>query len=378
MTDAAPSLATATSRLSTLDNAASHQVEHRGNPALCSSGLTVGFHREAKLMGRGAYTRMSSSHSSESEDGIESALMDARRRRRRLNTAIMYQVLSHSEKHLEKKPRVEPSPQSVTQVQNRFKRSRETINRKFAEVLYCVNQLAGDIIKPIDPQFPIVHERLRDSRFTPHFDGAIGAIDGTHIPVTVPAAHMVNHVGRYGYSTQNVMAVCDFDLRFTSIVAGWPGRYYLVDSGYPNQDGYLSPYTGTKYHLPEFRLAGPPTGKNEIFNHAHSSLRNAIERTFGVLKQKWRILRGVPSYPLEKQTEIIIASMGLHNFIRDSQLFDLHFYRCDNDENYMPPGHVVSTSGGNVGNDLGDDHVSMNNMRDNIADDLFIARGGVL
>jgi hypothetical protein len=80
------------------------------------------------------------------------------------------------------------------------------------------------------------------------------------------------------------------------------GRYYLVDSGYPNQDGYLSPYTGTKYHLPEFRLAGPPTGKKEIFNHAHSSLRNAIERTFGVLKQKWRILRGVPSYPLEKQT----------------------------------------------------------------------------
>ncbi|XP_051198596.2 uncharacterized protein [Lolium perenne] len=408
---------------------------------------------------------MSSSHSSESEDGIESALMDARRRRRRLNTAIMYQVLSHSEKHLEKKPRVEPrytgqqwvfdnlgnskdcyamfrmhrpcfdslhdtlvekyglegstnmcseealgmflwtlgSPQSVSQVQNRFKRSKETINRKFAEVLYCVNQLAGDIIKPIDPLFPTVHERLRDSRFTPHFDGAIGAIDGTHIPVTVPAAHMVNHVGRYGYSTQNVMAVCDFDLRFTSIVAGWPGsvhdtrifkdtlfkfeanfphpppgRYYLVDSGYPNQDGYLSPYTGTKYHLPEFRLAGPPTGKKEIFNHAHSSLRNAIERTFGVLKQKWRILRGVPSYPLEKQTEIIIACMGLHNFIRDSQLFDLHFYRCDNDENYMPPGHVVSTSGGNVGNDLGDDHVSMNNMRDNIADDLFIARGGVL
>jgi hypothetical protein len=118
------------------------------------------------------------------------------------------------------------SPQSVTQVQNRFKRSRETINRKFAEILYCVNQLAGDIIKPIDPQFPIVHERLRDSRFTPHFNGAIGAIDGTHIPVIVPAVDIVNHVGRLGYPTQNVMAVCDFDLRFTSIVAGWPGSVH--------------------------------------------------------------------------------------------------------------------------------------------------------
>jgi hypothetical protein len=43
------------------------------------------------------------------------------------------------------------SPQSVTQVRDRFKRSRETINRKFVEVLYCVNHLAGNIIKPIDP-----------------------------------------------------------------------------------------------------------------------------------------------------------------------------------------------------------------------------------
>lgn len=55
------------------------------------------------------------------------------------------------------------------------------------------------------------------------------------------------------------MAVCDFDMRYTSVVAGWPGsahdtrifkdkmdkykekfphpltgKHYLVDSGYPN------------------------------------------------------------------------------------------------------------------------------------------------
>jgi hypothetical protein len=159
------------------------------------------------------FFQMSTSHSSDegqSDDGIESALMEARRRRRRRNTQIMFHVLSHSEKHLEKKPRMKPrytgqqwvfdclgnskdcydmfrmhrpcfdslhdtlvqkyglegsskmcseealgmflwtlgSPQSVSQVHKRFKRSKETINRKFAEVLYCVNQLAGDIIKP--------------------------------------------------------------------------------------------------------------------------------------------------------------------------------------------------------------------------------------
>jgi hypothetical protein len=53
---------------------------------------------------------MSTSHSDEtdSDDGIESALMDSRRRRRQRNTEMMYHVLEHSEKHLTKKKRVEP------------------------------------------------------------------------------------------------------------------------------------------------------------------------------------------------------------------------------------------------------------------------------
>jgi hypothetical protein len=30
------------------------------------------------------------------------------------------------------------------------------------------------------------------------------------------------------------------------------GKYYLVDSMYPNRLGYLAPYKGTKYHLQEY------------------------------------------------------------------------------------------------------------------------------
>jgi hypothetical protein len=51
----------------------------------------------------------------------------------------------------------------------------------------------------------------------------IGAIDGCHVPVEVPADEVVNHTGRHGFPSQNVMAVCDFDMRFTFVVAGWPG-----------------------------------------------------------------------------------------------------------------------------------------------------------
>ena len=118
------------------------------------------------------------------------------------------------------------APQSVSQVENRFKRSTETIHQKFKEVLDCLNHLAGDNIRPSNPEFTTIHERLQDSRFSTHFNDCIGAIDGTHVPVVVPADEIVNHVGRHGYPTQNVMVVCDFDMRFTSIVAGWPGSVH--------------------------------------------------------------------------------------------------------------------------------------------------------
>ena len=81
-------------------------------------------------------------------------------------------------------------------------------------------------------------------------------------------------------------------------------------------NGYLGPYRGERYHLHEFRQARRPSGKEEIFNHMHSSLRSIIERTFGVWKKKWDILRDMPKYPFDKQVLIVNATMVLHNYIR--------------------------------------------------------------
>jgi hypothetical protein len=64
------------------------------------------------------------------------------------------------------------------------------------------------------------------------------------------------------------------------------GKYYLVDSVYPNECGFLGPYKGYRYHLQEFRSRGQPQTCEEIFNRVHSSLRNVIEHTFGVWKKK--------------------------------------------------------------------------------------------
>jgi hypothetical protein len=229
-----------------------------------------------------------------------------------------------------------------------------------------------------------VHSRLQEARFSPHFHSDIGAINGTHIPVIVPSSTTIAYFGRYRETTQNVLAVCDFDIRFTFVIARWPGSvhdtrvfnealvkyadkfpfpsegkkfgttilfvisatllitfviyvgsYYLVDSSYPNKKDFLSPYKGEKYHLLEFRQGPRPSGKKEVFNYLHSSLRNIIEHAFGVLKEKWRILKHFPSYPMEKQAKIILACMALHNFIRDSNENDDIFNICDEDEKFV-------------------------------------------
>ena len=116
--------------------------------------------------------------------------------------------------------------QSMRQADNRFERSLETCSRNFDKVLECVVKLAADIIKPRDPEFRTMHQRLRSAQFSPYFDNCIGAIDGTHVPVTMPTEKVVQYTGRKGITTQNVLAICDFDMRFTFVVVGWPSSVH--------------------------------------------------------------------------------------------------------------------------------------------------------
>jgi hypothetical protein len=111
-------------------------------------------------------------------------------------------------------------------VAGRFEHSRSTVCKKFYEVLDCVDRMAGDYIRPKDRNFTTVHPKLQTPRFWPHFKDAIGAIDGTHIKVIVPKELEIQHMNRKGYTSQNVMAICDFDLRFTFVVPGWPGSVH--------------------------------------------------------------------------------------------------------------------------------------------------------
>ena len=62
----------------------------------------------------------------------------------------------------------------------------------------------------------------------------------------------------------------------------------------------------------------------------HSSARNVIERSFGLLKMRWAILRSPSFYDLKTQRHIISVCCMLHNFIRREMCIDPIEQKFDN------------------------------------------------
>ncbi|KAK2658601.1 hypothetical protein Ddye_005134 [Dipteronia dyeriana] len=158
----------------------------------------------------------------------------------------------------------------------------------------------------MDPEFKDISEEiLRDSRYIPHFKDCIGAINGVHVPTSIPPKDQIPYIGTKGTPTQNIMVVCNFDMQFIFVVTSWEGtaddariflpamrnhvlnfpkppkgKYYLVDAGYPQMDGYLRPSKSERYHISNFHRGSQPNGYQKVFNHAQSSLRTIIECNF--------------------------------------------------------------------------------------------------
>ena len=84
---------------------------------------------------------------------------------------------------------------------------------------------------------------------------------------------------------------------------------------------------------------GRPRSKHEKFNHAHLFLQCVIEHIFGVWKNKWRIIRSMPSFPFHIQILIVSAIIALHNFVRLNDRDDRGFNGANQDS--IPTGQHV-------------------------------------
>ncbi|XP_022876699.1 uncharacterized protein LOC111394881 [Olea europaea var. sylvestris] len=105
------------------------------------------------------------------------------------------------------------------------------------------------------------------------------------------------------------------------------GKYYLVDAGFPSVSSFLAPYRRTRYHRRDIEGQRPESSK-ELFNFQHSSLRNVIERTIGLLKKRFAYLKHQPYHDIDTQAKIVLACFAIHNFLRTDDVEDV----CEEDD----------------------------------------------
>jgi hypothetical protein len=70
-----------------------------------------------------------------------------------------------------------------------------------------------------------------------------------------------------------------------------------------------------RYHLTEYGNRNHPTNEKELFNLRHSSLRVTVERAFGALQNRFRVLDNKPFHQYKTQVKLVLACCILHNWI---------------------------------------------------------------
>lgn len=231
-----------------------------------------------------------------------------------------------------------------------------TIRSHFHEILDAVLHLYDELVSlPSGDEIP---DQIRnDPRRWPAFIDCVGALDGSHFHLHVPADQQKRFRNRHGKLTQNVLAVVDFEMNFTYVLAGWEGsahdarvynnaidrglkapagKYFVADAGYSNSGMTLSPYRGVRYHLREIKAAGKdPQDKYELYNFRHSSLRNVVERIFGVFKRRWRLFDRPHEFSIRTQVKLVYALVAIHNLINKFYPVGSDFDRFEPCENEM-------------------------------------------
>lgn len=112
----------------------------------------------------------------------------------------------------------------------------------------------------------------------------------------------------------------------------------------------MAPYSSVRYHLKEQALANlRPANAKELFNLRHASLRNVIERCFGVLKKRFKVLQTPPQFPFKSQVKMIYVLCALSNFIRrkglqQEDIFEQEGFEIDEESIGNHAGRYPSTT----------------------------------
>ncbi|XP_059635140.1 uncharacterized protein LOC132277318 [Cornus florida] len=157
------------------------------------------------------------------------------------------------------------------------------------------------------------------------------AIDGTHVHANVPVDQQIPFRRRKGDTTQNVMAICDFDMMFTYVVAGWEGsanNSKILNETINNEDLHFLVPPEVMYKI---QVDGPPCacgrGRMNLYtartskNYGHSFYRcpawESYDRAFIWLDDMHQRLQvgGHVQEELEDVVAVMQAQENRQNYI---------------------------------------------------------------
>nr|XP_034586585.1 uncharacterized protein LOC117849098 [Setaria viridis] len=101
---------------------------------------------------------------------------------------------------------------SIDRLKKEFQHSGETIHRKITEFFDIIPALTHRFLKL--PNVNHTHVKIAsDPRFMPFFQNCVGAIDGTHVPITIAQERAAPYRNRKGTLSQNVMITTNVKFR---------------------------------------------------------------------------------------------------------------------------------------------------------------------
>ena len=163
------------------------------------------------------------------------------------------------------------------------------------------------------------------------FPGVIVCIDGLHIQIIAPHEDEFAYVNRKKFHFINIQGICNANLLFLDVVAKWPGsshHSFILQTAQVNDDFENGKYVDSWllgdnwYPLKNWLMTPitqPATSAERNFNEVYRKTRCLIERAFGVLKSKWKILDhtgGSMCCSPTKVAKITITCCVLHNICR--------------------------------------------------------------
>ena len=156
----------------------------------------------------------------------------------------------------------------------------------------------------------------------------VGTVDGSHIPIVASQFHASDYNNRKGFHSILLQGVVSSKCLFWDFDIDWAGSLHdanlwgrtaigqfceagkllpfalVGDASYPCRPWMLAPYRGHKDDL---------TREEYYWNFVQSSTRMFVERAFGMLKGRWRILLKMIDVHLKNVPELVNTCLVLHN-----------------------------------------------------------------